>query len=79
VDKIGLIVGIVLSLVGLYKIDSFLYPTLDYFGKYVFFTLMNIFSIWLVYLFFKSFNGFLKILMPTLMGGVVLLVGVKIV
>jgi len=33
----------------------------------------------MIYLFFKSFNGYLKILMPILMGGVVLLVGVKIV
>jgi hypothetical protein len=76
-EKIGWILGLLLSLGGLFKLDGFLYQTLDYFGKYVFFILMNIFAVWLPYAFYRVFNGYLKILMPILAGGIILLIGVK--
>jgi len=76
-DKVGLIVGFLLVAVGMGKIDLFLIPTLDYFGKYVFFIAINIFVFWVLYQFFKRFKGFLKVVMPILYGIIVLLVGLK--
>ena len=68
-DKLGLIVGEVLVLVGLFYIDKFLIPTLDYFGKYVFFVLFNIMTIYLVYT-FRRYK-----FMPIVIGVIILLVG----
>jgi hypothetical protein len=76
-NKIGLIIGLVLTGFGMYKIDSFLIPTLDYFGKYVFFAAFNIFVFWVLWTFYKKFNGNLKTLMPIVWGVVILLLGVK--
>jgi hypothetical protein len=76
-EKIGLMVGVVLTIIGMVRIDGFLLPTLDYFGKYVFFGAFNIFVFWVEWVFYKKFNGYLKILMPLIWGAVILLLGVK--
>ena len=78
-EKIGLIIGGVLTIIGIYRIDKFLIPTLDYFGKYVFFIVFNIFVFWSLWIFYKKFSGFLKIIMPVVFGIIILLIGVKIV
>ena len=78
-DKAGLIIGAVLSLIGMYKIDMFLLPTLDYFGKYVFFAAINIFVFWVVYVFYKKFSGILKIAMPVVFGFVIMMLGIKMI
>ena len=76
-NKSGLIAGLVLTIIGMYNIDKIIMPTLDYFGKYVFFAAINIFVFWVLWIFYKKFKGNLKILMPLLWGVVILLVGVK--
>jgi ABC-type lipoprotein release transport system permease subunit len=76
-QKIGLIIGLILTIIGMYNIDKFIIPTLDYFGKYVFFTAINIFVFWVLWSFYKKFNGNLKIIMPIVWGVVILLIGVK--
>lgn len=75
---IGLIIGLILGLYGLFRIDSVLYEGLNYFGKYVFFALFNIFVLYFYWLFFKKFGGWLQIAMPILLGIILLLFGVKI-
>ena len=54
--KVGLTIGAILTTIGMYKIDKFLIPTLDYFGKYVFY---NTFIFWSLWKFYK-FNGKFK-------------------
>jgi hypothetical protein len=76
-EKTGLIAGLVLTIIGMVKIDMFLVPTLNYFGKYVFFAAFNIFVFWVEWVFYKKFKGYLKILMPLIWGAVILLLGVK--
>jgi len=76
---IGLIIGLVLGAVGMYRIDSVLYEGLNYFGKYVFFAMFNLFVLSLFFYFYKRFEGKLKIFMPILLGVVILLIGVKFV
>jgi len=77
-ERLGLILGLIIGLYGLYKIDYILYGGLNYFGKYVFFTLFNLFVLYIFWFFYKRFSGYLKIIMPLLWGVVILLVGVKI-
>jgi len=77
-ERLGLILGLIIGLYGLYKIDYILYEGLNYFGKYVFFTLFNLFVLYLFWFFYKRFNGYLKIIMPLLWGAVILLGGFKI-
>ncbi|ACM92260.1 putative NADH dehydrogenase 5 [Nautilia profundicola AmH] len=77
-EKVGLIIGLFLTIFGMYKIDIVLIPTLDYFGKYVFFGAINIFVFWVEWFFYKRFDGLLRILMPFMFGLVILLIGVKI-
>jgi len=78
-QKIGLIIGGVLTIIGMYNIDKFLIPTLDYFGKYVFFAAFNFFVFWVLWVFYKKFSGFLKTIMPVMFGIIILLIGVRIV
>jgi len=77
-EKIGLILGFVLLAAGMYRIDTFLIPTLDYFGKYVFFAAINIFVVWMELFFYRRFGGWLKTAMPILFGLIVLLLGFKL-
>ena len=72
----GLIIGIVLGVIGLYKIDVVLIKGLNYFGKYVFFGLFHLFIIYLYYLSFKKFKGKLKIIMPIILGTVLFVWGI---
>jgi len=53
-DKVALIIGIILGIVGLYKIDIVLIAGLNYFGKYVFFGLFNLFIVYIYYFSFKK-------------------------
>ncbi|EDM24530.1 hypothetical protein FE773_08210 [Caminibacter mediatlanticus TB-2] len=76
-NKLGLIIGEILVVIGLFFIDRFLFPTLDYFGKYVFFIAFNLFCIFLPLFFYKKFNGILKIAMPIIIGIAILLLGIK--
>jgi hypothetical protein len=78
-NYIGLIVGIILGAIGMYRVDYVLYEGLNYFGKYVFFASFNLFVLWLFWFFYKRFDGALKIAMPILFGLVLLLVGYKLV
>jgi len=75
---IGLVIGIILGVIGLYKIDIVLIAGLNYFGKYVFFGLFHIFIIYMFYLSFKKFSGYMKILMPILFGLIILLISFKL-
>ena len=56
--KIFLIVGIVLGLLGLFRIDYTLYLGLNYFGKYVFFAFFNGFIIYLFWILYKKSKEF---------------------
>jgi hypothetical protein len=76
-EKVGLIVGFILTIIGMIKIDIFLIPTLDYFGKYVFFGVINIFVFWMLIVFYKKFRGVLQIVMPIVFGVIIMLIGVK--
>ena len=73
---LGLIIGIILGIIGLYKIDVILIAGLNYFGKYVFFGLFQLFIIYLYYLSFKKFKGKWKIIMPIVLGAIILILGV---
>ncbi len=73
---LGLIIGIVLGIIGLYKIDLVLIAGLNYFGKYVFFGLFHIFIFYFYYLSFVKFKGKLKIIMPIILGLILLLFGI---
>ena len=76
-EKVGVIIGGVLTIIGMYNIDKFLIPTLDYFGKYVFFIVFNIFVFWVLSVFFKKFSGIMRVMMPIIFGIIVLLIGFK--
>ena len=76
---VGIVIGLVLGLYGMWRIDFVLYEGMNYFGKYVFFALFNLFVLWLFYFFYKRFDGWLKISMPVLLGVVILLVSLKLV
>ena len=75
---LGLIIGIILGLIGLYKIDIVLIAGLNYFGKYVFFTLFHLFLIYIYYLSFTKFRGIMKIIMPIFIGFIIFLVSFKL-
>ena len=72
---LGLIIGIILGAIGLYKIDIVLIAGLNYFGKYVFFGLFHIFIMYLYYLSFKKFKGKFQIIMPILLGLIIFILG----
>ena len=77
-DKIGLLIGIILGAIGLYKLDIVLIAGLNYFGKYVFFVLFHLFIIYIYYLSYKKFSGFMKTIMPIFIGIIILLLGIKL-
>jgi len=77
VEKLGLIIGFILTTIGIYKIDKFLIPTLDYFGKYIFFIILNIFIFWSLWISYKL-SGKLKIVMPIFIGGIIFIIGMNI-
>ncbi|GAB6045337.1 hypothetical protein JCM11957_09350 [Caminibacter profundus] len=75
----GLIIGLILGIYGLVRIDYVLYMGLNYFGKYVFFGLFNIFTLYFFWFFYKKFSGWLQIVMPAIYGFIILLVSFKLV
>jgi len=76
-EKIVLILGTILTSIGMYKIDKFLIPTLDYFGKYAFFIIFNIFIFWSLWISYKL-SSKLKMVMPIFIGAVILIAGISI-
>jgi hypothetical protein len=82
-NKLGLIIGVVLSIIGLYFIDkniliSFELNHSKWFGRYVFFAAFNVLILWTVWIFYRKFSGILKITMPLLFGIIILFIGVKL-
>jgi len=69
--KVIFIIGIILGLIGLYKIDTVLIAGLNYFGKYVFFGLFHLFIIYFYYLSYKK-NWYLSIII----GGILFSLGI---
>ena len=65
------ILGIVLGLIGLYKLDLVLIAGLNYFGKYVFFGLFHLFVVYFYYLSYKK-NWYLSIII----GGILFVLGI---
>jgi len=76
---IGILLGIVLGLYGLFRIDYVLYEGLNYFGKYVFFTLFNLFVLYVFWFFYKRFSGWVQPAIITLYGLVIFLISYKLV
>ncbi|NPA11107.1 MAG: hypothetical protein GXO62_02580 [Epsilonproteobacteria bacterium] len=77
-DKIGLIIGLMLGIYGLFKIDYILYLGLNYFGKYVFFGLFNIAVVYIFLVLYENLKGALRIVAPVVFGIILLYIGVKI-
>jgi len=55
-EKLILYISFLVILLGLIKFDILVYPTLDYFGKYVFFIALNIMPFYIANLFFNIKN-----------------------
>jgi hypothetical protein len=51
------IISSIIILIGLIKFDIFIYPTLDYFGKYVFVGLLNLVSLWVCVMIYRKFGN----------------------
>jgi hypothetical protein len=64
--KLVLYISFLIILVPLIKFDIFIYPTLDYFGKYVFVLALNLVPFWIAVMFFNLKNEKLKIILPLL-------------
>jgi len=82
-NTIGLIIGLILTIIGIYYIDknillSFELNQSKWFGRYVFFAAFNILVIWVEWFFYKRFNGVLKIALPLLTGIIIVLIGVNL-
>ena len=80
-NKLGLITGVILAVIGIYFIDknillSFEMTQSKWAGRYIFFAAYHILILWVLYALYKKFEGILKILMPLLFGGVILFLGV---
>ena len=63
-EKSILYISFVIILVPLIKFDIFIYPTLDYFGKYVFVLALNIVPFWVANMLFNLKNEKLKTILP---------------
>jgi len=59
-EKLVLYISFLIILLPLIKFDIFIYPTLDYFGKYVFVLALNIVPFWIATMFFNLKNRKLK-------------------
>jgi len=66
-EKIILIAGYIIILIGLIKFDVFIYPTLDYFGKYVFVLALNIAPFWISWEIYKK-NRWFSLVFAILLG-----------
>jgi hypothetical protein len=77
-DRLGLIIGIVIGLYGLYRVDYILYLGLNYFGKYIFFVIFNLFVLYSFWFLHKKTKGVWKNLAPLLFGIVLLIFGLSL-
>ena len=77
VKKIGFIIGLILGIIGLYKIDMTLIVGLNYFGKYVFFVLFQLFIIYLYYFSFKKLKGWKSTAASLVLGAILFYGGIK--
>jgi len=59
-ERLVLYISFLIILLPLIKFDIFIYPTLDYFGKYVFVLALNIVPFWIGTMFFNLKNRKLK-------------------
>jgi hypothetical protein len=59
-QKSILYISFLIILLPLIKFDIFIYPTLDYFGKYVFVLALNIVPFWIANMFFSLKNKKLR-------------------
>jgi hypothetical protein len=79
-QKIPLIISSILIFIGLINFDIFIYPTLDYFGKFVMVGALNIVPFWIVKMIFDKFKNNIKsqyiftIIWGVLSGGVFVLI-----
>jgi len=60
------IISSIIILVPLIKFDVFIYPTLDYFGKYVFVLALNLVPFWIANMLFNLENEKLQKILPIL-------------
>jgi threonine/homoserine efflux transporter RhtA len=74
-ERLGLFIGWCLGIVGLWFLDYFLYPTIDYFGKIVFAVAINIFWVWIVWVGERLSSGIWKQIVPIAIGAVELGIG----
>ena len=63
-EKLILYVSFIIILAPLIKFDVFIYPTLDYFGKYVFVLALNIVPFWVANMLFNLKSEKLKNTLP---------------
>jgi len=63
-EKLVLYASLLIILLPLIKFDIFIYPTLDYFGKYVFVLALNIVPFWVARMLFDLENRKLKTILP---------------
>jgi hypothetical protein len=60
-QKLSLIIASILILIGVVKFDIFIYPTLDYFGKFVMVGALNIIPFWIAKMLFDRFQDNIQI------------------
>ncbi len=73
-----LLISYVILFIALYKIDKFLIPTLDYFGKYVFFILLNLSLIYILYKIFFISKGVYKVILPLIFSSFVFILSLGV-
>jgi hypothetical protein len=65
-EKLVLYISFLIILLPLIKFDIFIYPKLDYFGKYVFVLTLNIAPFWIANMLFNLKNETLRKILPLL-------------
>ena len=73
-DEIFLFIGYIFIFVGVIKFDLYIYPTLDYFGKFVFVGALNIVPFWLSWDIYKK-NKLYSLVFAIISGIVLYLMG----
>ena len=67
-EKVPLIVSFIFILLGLIKFDIGIYPTLDYFGKFVMVLSLNIMPFWISMMINERFENTKRVLFVILWG-----------
>jgi hypothetical protein len=65
-EKLILYISFLIILLPLIKFDIFIYPTLDYFGKFVFVLTLNIVPFWIANMLFNLKNEKIRKILPLL-------------